>query len=104
MMSGGHGMGMSHENMVRAQAIKDYTMAYNIVENRPDNRLFLHFNGDFHSASYGGIYWYLNQLSPDLSVKTIKIEQADSVEDYKPEWKGGGDFILVVPEDFTRTH
>ena len=73
MMGGGHGM--EPENFVKAQALKDYTMAFNIGENMHKNSLFLHFNGDFHSADYGGIYWYLNQLYPKLEVISIKVVQ-----------------------------
>lgn len=104
MMSGGHGMGMTPENMVKAQALKDYTMAYNISVNLEGDALFFHINGDFHSADFGGIFWYLNQLNPDLRVKTIKVEQAAAVDKFDEEWEGRGDFILVVPADFTRTH
>lgn len=104
MMSGGHGMGMDPDKMVQAQALKDYTMAYNIVENREKNELFFHINGDFHSADYGGIYWYLKELKPKLDVQTIKIEQAELPSDYQDSWTSGGDFILVVPSDFTKTH
>lgn len=102
MMGGGHGM--ESENFVKAQALKDYTMAYNIAENMENNSLFLHFNGDFHSADYGGIYWYLNELYPKLEVISIKVVQAKDVDGPTTEELVGGDIILVVPEDFTRTH
>ncbi len=102
MMGGGHGM--EPENFVKAQALKDYTMAYNIGENMEKNSLFLHFNGDFHSADYGGIYWYLNELYPKLEVVSIKVVQANDVDSISTEELVGGDIILVVPEDFTRTH
>ena len=102
MMGGGHGM--KPENFVKAQALKDYTMAYNIGENLEKNSLFIHFNGDFHSSDFGGIYWYLNELYPKLEVISIKVVQTTDVELVRHDELVGGDIILVVPEDFTRTH
>jgi uncharacterized iron-regulated protein len=102
MMGGGHGM--KPENFVFAQALKDYTMAYNIGENTENKSLFLHFNGDFHSADYGGIYWYLNELYPKLKVTSIKVIQAKEVDQLTKDELVGGDIILVVPEDFTRSN
>lgn len=102
MMGGGHGM--EPENFVKAQAVKDYTMAYNIGENIEKKSVFLHFNGDFHSADFGGVYWYLNQLYPKLKVTSIKVVQTMDEELLSPDELVGGDIILVVPGDFTRTH
>jgi uncharacterized iron-regulated protein len=102
MMGGGHGM--EPENFVLAQALKDYTMAYNIGESTEMKSLFLHFNGDFHSADYGGIYWYLNELYPKLKVTSVKVIQTNDLDQITKDELVGGDIILVVPEDFTRTH
>jgi len=103
MMAGGHGMPFEPDNFVKAQAIKDATMADNIQRHAGNGRLFVHFNGDFHSASYGGIFWYLTVFNPDLQVKTIKVFN-DKNLGFQDEWAGSGDVILVVPEDFTKTH
>jgi len=102
MMGGGHGM--KPENFVLAQALKDYTMAYNIGENADRSKTFLHINGDFHSKDFGGIYWYLNELYPKLKVISIKVVQANDMESIKPDELSGGDIILAIPDDFTRTH
>lgn len=102
MMGGGHGM--KPENFVLAQALKDYTMAFNIGENSDDKKVFLHFNGDFHSKDYGGIYWYLNELYPKLKVQTVKVVQVENLSTIDFSLLTGGDIILAVPEDFTRTH
>lgn len=100
-MMSGHGS--NPERIVQAQALKDATMAESIANNIQKNSLFLHINGDFHSANYGGVYWYLKKLKPKLSVKTIKVYSAESLN-FEQEFKGTGDIILVVPEDFTKTH
>ena len=102
-MMGGHADPSSSENFVRAQAIKDATMAETIADNLPSNGIFLHFNGDFHSASYGGIYWYLKNENAKLNIATIKVFSSDEME-FKNEWKGTGDIILIVADDFTKTH
>ena len=104
MMNAGHGMPMSPENFVRAQAIKDYTMAYNIGENIKKKSIFLHFNGDFHSKDFGGVYWYLNELYPKLKVKSIKVIEVEDFETLTAEDLGGGDIILAVPEDFVKSY
>jgi uncharacterized iron-regulated protein len=78
-------------------------MADRIVQHLQANSTFLHFNGDFHSADFGGIYWYLKQLNPKIKAMTIKIFSETGL-DFQAEWEGSGDLILVVPEDFTRTH
>lgn len=103
MMAGGHGMPFEPDNFVKAQAIKDAAMAENILRFVENDRLFVHFNGDFHSANFGGIYWYMATYQPDVKVKTLKVFSAPSL-DFQNEWKGTGDVILVVPQDFTKTH
>ena len=100
-MMGGHDMNGS--NMVKAQALKDATMAESILQNMKKGKTFVHINGDFHSANYGGIYWYLSEKKPKLNVKTIKVFANNQVE-FTPEMINSGDFILVVPEDFSKSY
>ena len=57
-MMGDHA-GIKAKQFVAAQALKDATMAETILNNWNENALFLHYNGDYHSKNYGGIYWYL---------------------------------------------
>jgi uncharacterized iron-regulated protein len=103
MHGGGMGMNFDPKNFVKAQAIKDATMADRILKNLKSQSVFLHFNGDYHSADYGGIYWYLKRANPDLKIATIKIANFHQENSDQNAYKGG-DFILVVPEDFTKTH
>lgn len=103
MMAGGHGMPFEPDNFVKAQAIKDAAMAENILRYVEDGRLFIHFNGDFHSANYGGVYWYLRTYQPSVRVKTLKVFSEEDLG-FQEDWKGTGDVILVVPQDFTKTH
>lgn len=97
----GHGTDVS--NMVKAQALKDATMAESILQNMKKGKIFVHINGDFHSANYGGIYWYLTRKKPKLDVKTIKVYSNKEL-DFTPEMINSGDFILVVPEDSSKSY
>jgi uncharacterized iron-regulated protein len=103
MMGHGHGAGMNIDNMIAAQALKDYTMAENILLNRGKDELFIHYNGSFHSQNFDGISRYLKAKEPKLKVAVIAAVSDDSL-DWNDEWKGMGTYILVVPEGMTKTH
>ena len=100
-------MGMTHvnENLPKAQAIKDATMAYAIAGALAEgDKLCIHYNGTYHSNNHEGIIWYLNKYKPGLKIMTIaSVEQAD-IEELDKENKGLADFILVVPESMTKTY
>jgi len=102
-MGGGHGKGGVPPNMVKAQAIKDATMAHFIVKNHEKGKFFIHFQGDFHSKNHGAIAWYLNQYNPRLKVRTISTVETAEL-DFKDEYKPLADFILVIPESMTKTN
>lgn len=102
-MMGGAG-GHVNENLPRAQAIKDATMAHFILQNLKPGNTFIHFHGTYHSDNYEGITWYLKQLRPDLKIVTINSSAQDDVEKLEEENKDKADFILVIPEDMTKTH
>lgn len=97
-MMGGHGDEKSVEKIVKAQALKDATMAQSIAENLYRGDLFFHVNGDFHSADYGGIYWYLKRINKKFKISTVKVYSNKNLV-FEPDWKNSGDIILVYPED-----
>ena len=104
-MMNGHGMHGDAMKFVEAQGIKDATMAEKILDNLPKDGIFLHYNGDYHSKSYGGIYWYLKEMKPDLKIAVISVEQSeDESLNFVAEKGSTGNFILFIPEDFTRTY
>lgn len=105
MMDGmqGHG-GMSGENMVQAQAIKDATMAYFIQQNLAENSPFLHINGSYHSDNFEGIYWYLKQIQPELTIKTISCIEQSSLDSLNTDTHRVADFIIAIPDDMTKTY
>lgn len=99
-MMGGHG----GENLPKAQAIKDATMAFSILENHKRGELFLHFNGDYHSKDFEGIQWYLNEGKRKLKIKTISTQIQDSVDSLSSESAGHADYTLVIDGQMTNSY
>ena len=99
-MMGGHG----GPNMPKAQATKDATMAYFILQNFKPGNLFIHYNGSFHSDNYDGINWYLKRKQPDLKYATITTVSQKNIKELLAENKGKADFIICVDEDMTNTY
>jgi uncharacterized iron-regulated protein len=103
-MMGGHGNNNSSTNFVKAQAIKDATMAYKIHQNLQKDTIFLHFHGTYHSNNFEGIVWYLKKLNPNLKILTISsIEQAE-IDKLEKQHIGLANFILCIPESMTKTY
>ena len=92
------------ENFPKAQAIKDATMAWQIVNHAREGRPFLHINGSYHSDHYEGIAWYLRQYKPQLRVVTISTLEQRDMRDLREESEGTADYILLVPENMTKTY
>ena len=99
-------MGGMHasENMPKAQALKDATMAHFILKNWNQNTCFLHFNGAFHSDNYEGIVWHLKRKKKDLNIVTISTVLQDDVTKLEEANKGKADYIICVASDMTTTH
>jgi len=95
--------GVNTKLMVQAQALKDATMAFYILKNLKQGQVFLHFNGDFHSKDGGGIVWYLNNYDKKKKVLVISSVESGNLN-FKAEWKNQGDFLLVVPENMTKSY
>ncbi|MEM8909734.1 MAG: ChaN family lipoprotein, partial [Bacteroidota bacterium] len=99
-MMGSHGS----PDLVKAQAIKDATMAHFILLNYQTDHTFLHLNGAYHSDFHEGILWYLQQQNNELEYLTITtVEQAD-IHRLKKEHRNRADFIICVDEDMTKTY
>jgi len=103
-MMDGHA-GPNAMNFVSAQAVKDATMAESIFKNLEKGKLFIHYNGDYHSKQYGGTVWYLKKLNPDLKIAVISVFESEDVqlplpkEDFIPT-----EYNLVFPADMTKTY
>lgn len=99
-MMGGHG----GDNLPKAQAIKDATMAYFILKNKPLNKLFVHYNGSYHSDNYEGIFWYLKQQNQSLNIVTISVVEQEKIKKFNKDYKFKADFIIIVPVNMTKTY
>jgi uncharacterized iron-regulated protein len=97
--AGGHG----GENLPKSQAIKDATMAHFILKNWSKGKIFLHYNGSYHSNNHQGIEWYLKKASPSLKVFTIASTEQTAVDTLAKESIGLGDYIICTPETMTKT-
>ena len=95
----------SNANLPKAQAIKDATMAHFIHQHFIQNsNQFIHFNGDYHSKNFEGIYWYLKRKDENLNIKTISTVEQDNVVKLNKDYKGQADFIIVVDSEMTKTY
>jgi len=101
---GAHAPGGQSANIAMAQASKDATMAYFILQNMREDAPFIHYHGTFHSNNFEGIYWYLKQANADLKILTIAmVEQAD-ISKLTEENLGLADFIILLPTDSPKSY
>ena len=91
------------ENLVKAQAIKDATMAHFILKNWQKGKYFLHINGCYHSNDYQGIYFYLKHYNPELKIGIISVSWQENPLPFNDE-NNHGDFNIIVPDDMTKTY
>ena len=98
------GDGHSNENLPKAQAAKDATMAYFISKNLKSETVFVHYNGTYHSDNFEGINWYLKKYAPKVKIVTIATVEQDDVMRFEKENQNKADIIIVVDKDVTKTH
>lgn len=99
-MGGGHG----GENLPKAQAIKDATMAHFILQNHKAGQLFIHYNGAYHSDYKEGIIWHIRQTNSQLKIMTISTVNQEQLKKLNKENLGKADFIICVDENMTKTY
>ena len=99
-MMGGHGS----SNLPKAQAVKDASMAYFILQHLQPGVPFIHYNGAYHSDNYESINWYLKRSKPGIKIGTISTVTQKDISKLEKENTGKADFIIVVDEDMTRTY
>ncbi|MDA9774049.1 ChaN family lipoprotein [Saprospiraceae bacterium] len=100
VMMGDHGT----PELVEAQATKDATMAYFIDKNYQEGRLFLHYNGTYHSDKYEGIMYYLKRERNDMNCGSISTVSQENVNKLLKENHNIADFIICVDENMTTTY
>ena len=96
----GHG----GENLPKAQAVKDATMAWQILKNRGSDAIFIHYNGTYHSDNHEGIFWYLKQENPTVRVVTFATVSQDQLRTLDKRNYNKADFIIVTDNDVTKTY
>ncbi|NWJ53013.1 MAG: ChaN family lipoprotein [Bacteroidetes bacterium] len=96
----GHG----GQNLPKAQAIKDATMAYFILKNISVGKTLIHFNGSYHSDWHQGIEWYLRKSNPALKILTIGSTEQEKLDELDKENLGLADFILCTPASMSKTY
>lgn len=99
-MMGDHGS----PKLVMAQAIKDATMAHFILKNMEKDKLFLHYNGAYHSDFYEGIVWYIHQAKTKYKIGTISTVIQNDITTLEEENLGKADFIICVTKNMTTTY
>lgn len=92
------------EGMATAQAIKDATMSYFILQNSTPSSVFLHFQGAYHSDNYEGIVYYLKKQVEIEKILTVSTVTQDNIDELLEDNKGLADFIICVKENVTSTH
>jgi len=103
----GDSPGHNSDNISKAQAIKDATMAQYILKNGYDPYTVLHFNGSYHSDDHQGIVYYINEINKKtditLNILTISTVEQDTIEDLSKENLGKADFIICVQSDMIKS-
>ncbi len=92
------------ENLPKAQALKDATMAHFINKHFQTGKQIIHYDGAYHSNNHEGTVWYMNQYFPKLNIQVISTVSQEDIYNLDEENKGLGDYILVVPENMTKTY
>jgi uncharacterized iron-regulated protein len=91
--------------MLEAQALKDATMAYFIVNNKIPGEIVYHLNGAFHSDFYQSVVWYVEHyLGKKVEKVTISTVRQEDITKLDKDHIGRADFIICVDEDIKRTH
>jgi uncharacterized iron-regulated protein len=97
-----HGGGARH--IIEAQALKDATMAYAIRTSLAPGQTLLHLNGSYHSDHHDGIVAYLRAAKPPLRIKTLSVVSQGQLQQLDKENVALADYLIVVPEDMTKTY
>ncbi|MGW8314631.1 MAG: ChaN family lipoprotein [Bacteroidales bacterium] len=104
LIHGSQMQGHGSINLADAQAIKDATMAHFILKNWMPGKVFIHFNGSYHSDRFESINWWLKQARPDLKIVTITTVSQKDASGLEEGNEGTADFIITVPDNMTTTY
>jgi len=91
-------------NFPKAQAVKDATMAHFILSNWSKGKLFIHYNGSYHSSNFEGIAWYLKKFNPDIKITTIETVEQDDIDTMDKANNNIATFVVAIPSSMTKTY
>jgi len=94
----------ANTNFPKAQAIKDATMAHFILANWSKGKVFIHYNGSYHSSNFEGIIWYLNKFNPGLKIATIETVMQKEIDALDKDNNNIAGLVISIPESMTRTY
>jgi len=98
-----HGGGA--RTIIQAQALKDATMAATIRRSLGPGQTLLHLNGSYHSDNHDGIVAYLRADSKKpLRIQTLSVVTQSQLQQLDKENASLADYLIVVPEDMTKTY
>ncbi len=80
------------ENLPKAQAAKDATMAHFILENWSEGKCMFHFNGSYHSNNHQGIVWHLYSRRRSLKIVTINTVLQEEIDVLSEENLNSADY------------
>ncbi|MFO7810242.1 MAG: ChaN family lipoprotein [Candidatus Delongbacteria bacterium] len=92
------------ENLAKAQALKDATMAMSILQNYKKGDLFYHINGNYHTYNKEGIVWHIRQSEQDTEIFTISVIEADNIRKLPDGYKNKADVIIAIPKRSPRSY
>ena len=101
---GSHAPKESVENMARAQAAKDATMAHFILKAFTGDNQIIHYVGAYHSNNFDGINHYLKAAKPNIKIITISVADQDDINELEEDNLNLANFIITVPSDMTKTY
>ncbi|PVH24852.1 ChaN family lipoprotein [Sphingobacterium corticibacter] len=84
----GHG----GENMLQSQALKDASMAHQILAHTKGDQIILHLNGVYHTKNREGIISFMKSVHPDKMLTITSITKEATDHDFKE-----ADFTLLIP-------
>jgi uncharacterized iron-regulated protein len=91
-------------NFPKAQAVKDATMAHFILSAWSDGKLFIHYNGSYHSSNFEGITWYLKKFNPDLKITTLETVEQNDIDSLEKDNNNIATYIIAIPSSMTKTY
>ena len=101
---GSHAPKGTIDNMAKAQASKDATMAHFITRASAAGSRVIHYNGAYHSNNFDGINHYLRAANPEIKIITISIADQDDISELEEGMLNLANYIFAIPKDMTKTY